>query len=80
VPHVTLEPIISKLSVHYWMQSSKKEPNELEVEQIRTQVQGATVPVVAMLGQTDISIEDFLSLDKGDIIRLDRGVNQPLIV
>ncbi len=80
IPHVTLEPIISKLSVHYWMQSSKKEPNELEVEQIRTQVQGATVPVVAMLGQTDISIEDFLSLDKGDIIRLDRGVNQPLIV
>lgn len=24
IPHVTLEPIVSKLSVHYWMQSSKK--------------------------------------------------------
>ncbi|TYR82727.1 flagellar motor switch protein FliM [Priestia megaterium] len=80
IPHVTLEPIISKLSVHYWMQSSKKEPNDFEIEHLKKRIHIAEVPVIAKLGSTEISIQDFLALGAGDIIRLNTSVDEPLTV
>lgn len=80
IPHVTLEPIVSKLSVHYWMQSSKKEPNVEEVEQLKEQINDAELQVVAELGKADISIEDFLALDAGDVIRLQTSVHNLLTI
>ncbi|WP_110112823.1 flagellar motor switch protein FliM [Bacillus sp. CGMCC 1.16541] len=80
IPHVTLEPIIPKLSVHYWMQSTKKEPNEREIEQLKKRIHTAEVPVIAELGRTNISIQEFLALDIGDVIRLDQEIEQPLLV
>ncbi|MBM7701874.1 flagellar motor switch protein FliM [Metabacillus iocasae] len=80
IPHVTLEPILPKLSVHYWMQSTKKAPNENEIKQLKKRIHVAEVPVIAELGTTNISIQDFLALDIGDVIRLDQEINEPLIV
>lgn len=36
--------------------------------------------VVAELGKADISIEDFLALDAGDVIRLQTSVHNPLTI
>lgn len=80
IPHVVLEPIIPKLSVHYWMQTSKKECEPAELQTLENRVQKAELPIVAELGPTDISVLDFLNLTIGDVIELRHPIDQPLSV
>ncbi|PKR87067.1 flagellar motor switch protein FliM [Heyndrickxia camelliae] len=78
IPHVALEPIIPKLSVHYLMQSNNKEKEPAQTELMERKLKSASIPLVAQLGSSEITIEDFLSLDKGDIIPLVQGINEPI--
>ncbi|MGF2615657.1 flagellar motor switch protein FliM [Rossellomorea vietnamensis] len=80
IPHVVLEPIIPKLSVSYWMQTKAKEKDPQESENLQKRIKTAQVPVVAELGSSDITIDDFLSLDIGDVIQLNRRIDAPLVV
>jgi flagellar motor switch protein FliM len=80
IPHVVLEPIIPKLSVHYWMQTSKKERLPQEIEMLEKRVKKAVVPVIAEIGSTEISIQDFLMLDVGDVIDLNKRIESPFVV
>jgi flagellar motor switch protein FliM len=80
IPHVVLEPIIPKLSVHYWMQTSKKERSIEEIASLERRVKKANLPIITELGTTDISIHDFLLLDVGDVIELNQVIEAPLKV
>ncbi|MGM0788979.1 MAG: flagellar motor switch protein FliM [Bacillota bacterium] len=80
IPHVVLEPIIPKLSVHYWMQTEKKEREPEELGRLEDSIQKAQVPVSAELGSADISIQDFLMLDLGDVIELNQVIDRPLTI
>ncbi|MEH7234764.1 flagellar motor switch protein FliM [Bacillus sp. JJ1562] len=79
IPHVFLEPIIPKLSAHYWMQSTpKKERNVEELSYIKNNLNGTKLPIVAELGEANIAIQEFLLLDVGDTIQLDNMIQQPI--
>ncbi|WP_243289867.1 flagellar motor switch protein FliM [Bacillus sp. FJAT-47783] len=80
LPHVVLEPIIPKLSAHYWMQSERKEPEELETKAIQKQIKQANVPINAELGHSQLTIHDFLELQVGDTIRLEQTVSDLLTI
>ncbi|MGG3572103.1 flagellar motor switch protein FliM [Bacillus gobiensis] len=80
IPHVVLEPIIPKLSMHYWMQSERIEPKPEETHSLKKQIMDAHVPVVAQLGTSELTIEEFLNLEIGDCITLDQSVTEPLTV
>lgn len=78
IPHIVLEPIISKLSVHYWMQTAAKDRDPKAYEMISENIQQAHIELTTMLGQTNINIDQFLHLQKDDIIALDQSIDQPL--
>ncbi|WP_102346937.1 flagellar motor switch protein FliM [Bacillus sp. Marseille-P3661] len=80
LPHVVLEPIIPKLSVHYWMQTSKKEPLPEEISLLEKRIKKAQLPVQAILGESMISIQEFLNLNIGDVIQLDQQIDKPLTI
>lgn len=80
IPHIVLEPIIPKLSVHYWMQSDKKAKEPEEISVIEKNIQKASVPIAAELGSSEITISEFLMLDVGDVIELNQPINEPLIL
>lgn len=80
IPHVVLEPIIHNLSVQYWMQSNTKEATPEQSKALETKVKQAQLPLIAELGTTDITIEDFLYLSVGDVIQLDQKIDDPLIL
>ncbi|MBY6050341.1 flagellar motor switch protein FliM [Cytobacillus firmus] len=80
IPHVVLEPIIPKLSVHYWMQTDKKEREPEVIARLERNIQKAEVPVICELGGSDIAIQDFLTLDIGDVIELNQGIDQALTI
>jgi flagellar motor switch protein FliM len=80
IPHVVLEPIIPKLSVKYWMQSDKKQSLPIENSVLQSEIQKADVSITAEIGSSEISIQDFLMLDIGDVIELNQQIDQPLLV
>lgn len=80
LPHVVLEPMIPKLSVHYWMQAEKKERKPEEVMQLEKRIRKAELPLHALLGESTISIQEFLQLGVGDVIELDQKIDHPLII
>ncbi|WP_035098207.1 flagellar motor switch protein FliM [Anoxybacteroides tepidamans] len=80
IPHVVLEPIMPRLSVHYWMQTQKKERVPQEVKALEKRIKVAQIPVIAELGTATITIQEFLQLDVGDVIQLDQTIQQPLTI
>lgn len=80
IPHVVLEPIVPNLSVRYWMQSNKKEVSPEQTAIIERRVKQSDLEVIAELGNTEISIEDFLLMQIGDVVQLNQKISQPLIL
>ncbi|QOY34477.1 flagellar motor switch protein FliM [Anaerobacillus isosaccharinicus] len=80
LPHVVLEDILPKLSVHYWMQTKKKSRLPEEVEALENNVRNAPLVINVELGKSEISIQEFLQLDIGDTIELNSLIDDPLII
>lgn len=75
IPQNVIDPIVPKLSVHYWMQNNNKKETDIDSsKQLERRLLNASVPIVAELGYSEITIEDFLSLEIGDVIELDNRV------
>ncbi len=80
IPHVVIEPIMSKLSVHHWFVSQKKARVPEELEALRQRVRRAELPIIAELGQSQLTIQEFLSLAPGDVITLNKATEDGLAI
>ncbi len=80
IPYVVLESVIPKLSVRYWMQNERKDPEKEDIERLEKGIQQSIIELTTELGRTNISIQDLLTLDPGDVIELNQRINQPLII
>jgi flagellar motor switch protein FliM len=80
IPYITLEPIISKLSVQFWYSSARKEQTPENFIGLRKRIETALVPVKVVLGRTRVTLAELLELQLGDVIALDTRVDQELEV
>lgn len=80
IPHVVLEPIMSKLSAHQWFVSEKKSRVPEEVDALKQRVSKAKLPVVAELGVSQLTVAEFLGLGVGDVISLNKPVHDGLAI
>lgn len=80
IPHVVIEPIMPKLSVHHWFVSQKKSRIPEEVDALRNRVNKAALPIVAELGESQVTIREFLGLSVGDVISLNKPVQEGLSI
>ncbi|MFZ3576615.1 flagellar motor switch protein FliM [Virgibacillus sp. DJP39] len=78
IPHIVLEPIIPKLSVHYWMQTSTKNRDPETYDKLTENIKLTKVEAKAVLGETTINIEEFLGMKNGDIMNLSQAIDDPL--
>ncbi|TKI54968.1 flagellar motor switch protein FliM [Brevibacillus antibioticus] len=78
LPHVVLEPIMTKLSGQYWFSKQKKTRDEEERLRVEERVKVANLPIVAEMGTATITVGDFLQLQKGDVIQLDQSIDNKL--
>ncbi|WP_201000550.1 flagellar motor switch protein FliM [Paenibacillus glycanilyticus] len=78
IPHVVIEPIMPRLSAHHWFVSQKKERIPEEVEMLEQRVSKAKLPIVAELGESVITIKEFLGLAVGDVISLNKPIDDGL--
>lgn len=78
-PVIYLEPILSRLANRDIMlgeTSAKKSRNK----ELKTLIGRAEILYEAILGKAVISVNEFLDLKEGDILRLDRGADDKAIV
>lgn len=80
LPYFTLEEIMDKLNTKYWFSTIQKDDTVDYEEHIEALIKRIDVPVKAVLGKSQVSVDDFLNLQCGDIIRLDTNVNTDLSV
>src|SRR5690625_3846254 len=80
IPHIVLEPIIPKLSVHYWMETGSKERNPEMFQRISKHLDDVQMDIEVQLGQTNINMLNLLKLQEDDIITLNQSINDPLLL
>ncbi|MFC7372180.1 flagellar motor switch protein FliM [Fictibacillus iocasae] len=80
LPHVVIEPIIPKLSLHTWMQKKQKSRPPEEILFIESNLRNAELPVRVELGFSDMTINEFLDLDIGDCIELKQKISSPMVL
>ena len=78
LPYLTLEDVIDKLNTKYWYSNLKNKDETDYSDTIEYMIQRAKIPVKAVLGNSVLSVNDFAALQPGDIIRLDRKVEDEL--
>lgn len=80
LPYMTLESIMDKLNTKYWYSSLQEKDEKVYTDRVEALISKAPMPIKAVLGNSAISVNDFIGLQVGDIIRLDTKVDQELNV
>lgn len=80
LPYLTLEDVMDKLNTKFWYSTMQNKDEEEYTEAIEALIAKAPMPIKAVLGTSSISVNDFINLQPGDIIRLDRKVDEELSV
>ena len=80
LPYITVEDVIDKLNTRYWYANIQSHDETDYADAIESIINKAQVPIKAVLGKSLISVSDFINLMPGDIIRVDRDVDQELDV
>ena len=70
IPYLSIEKVLDKLVVQYWFQDSDEQVLEDSREKMRERVKVLRVTLTAVLGKTQIPVNEFLNLENGDILTL----------
>lgn len=80
IPHVTIEPVLSKLSNRYYMdpafQSGRRQVND----ELRAKLLSVPVDVRVEVGQAELTVREVLDLCEGDTIVLRQTIRDPALV
>lgn len=80
IPHSCIEPIIDKINTKYWYSSLTESNQEFYKDIIEKRISKALIPVKAVLGRSLITVNDFVALQVGDIIKLNKKIDDDIIV
>lgn len=78
LPYFTLENVMDNLNTKFWYSTMQENDDENYEEYIEAMIRRVHIPVKAVLGMSSISVNDFVCLQPGDIIRLDKNVDSEL--
>lgn len=80
LPYICLEPVMDKLNTKYWYSTMQDKDENTYEDAIESLIAKAKIPIKAVLGNSSISVNDFVNLQKGDIIKLDGNIENELDV
>lgn len=78
LPFFTLENVMDKLNTKYWYANMQEQNEEDFEDYIEALIRRVDIPVKAVLGKTQVSVNDFVNIQVGDIIRLDADMEDDL--
>ncbi len=72
IPYIVIEPVINKLSAQYWYASVRKGSTTESLTRLRKKMDFVSVDATVEVGNANITIEDLIKLEVGDVIKLDK--------
>ncbi len=78
LPFSTVEDIMDKLNTKFWYSTMKESNDEDYSQYVESMIRRVDAPIKAVLGKSIISVNDFVNLQCGDIIRLNTKTEQEL--
>ncbi len=80
LPFFTLEDVMDKLNTKFWYSTMQSASEEDYSQYVESMLRRADVPVKAVLGKSSITVDDFVNLQCGDIIRLNTATDAEMAV
>ena len=80
IPYAVLEPVIDKVNTKYWYSTSVATGDGTYRDYLEESLQRAQIPVRAIMGRSAISVNDFIHLQPGDIIKVNTRLEDELDV
>ena len=80
IPYAVVEPVIEKINTKYWYSTAEVRDEDVYREIIENSLNRAQIPVRAIMGKSAISVNDFMHLQVGDIIKVDTKIEDELDV
>jgi flagellar motor switch protein FliM len=82
IPHVTIEPIIPKLSTQNFMDGGKARHRDHhpEMMKLNKHLMNTFVNIAVSLGTTELTLEELLDVQLGDVIPLSAPIDQSVTV
>lgn len=80
IPYSCVEPVIDRLNTKYWYSDVQGKDEASYKEFIEVSISKANIPIRAVLGKSVISVNDYIHMQRGDIIKLDAKVDDELKV
>lgn len=77
IPYVILGPVVDQLSATYWYSSGEQGLTDEEMDRLRQQLDFVEVPLSVQVGTTEVSSQDLVNLEEGDILKLDTDMDEP---
>ncbi|MBZ4686965.1 MAG: flagellar motor switch protein FliM [Clostridiales bacterium] len=78
LPFITLEGVISKLSAHFWFASHESGGPDKTQDKIKKRLSQVSLTLAAVCGETELTVRDFLQLSEGDVITLDKNIQDDM--
>lgn len=78
LPYITLEDVMDKLNTKYWFSTMQDRDETSYADVIETAINRASIPISAELGKSSLTVIDFINLQVGDVIKLNRKVEDEL--
>jgi flagellar motor switch protein FliM len=79
-PHAALEPILPRLSATAWYAQSDRQRTGADRSAIAERLMQVDIPVAAVLGRAEVSVEALAGLRAGDVIRFDDPASRPIAI
>ncbi|KAA3648373.1 MAG: flagellar motor switch protein FliM [Chloroflexi bacterium] len=77
LPFKTIKPIMKALSPHVVLAGKRQQRvNESNQEELQESLMKVTLPLRVFLGSTQLTVNDFLEMQPGDVLRLNTSVNR----
>lgn len=80
IPYAVLEPVIDKVNTKYWYSTTNSTEDGAYRAYLEESLQKARIPVRAIMGKSAISVNDFIHLQPGDIIKVNTRLEDELEV
>ncbi len=74
IPYLCIEPVLPRLSAHQWFSSAQR--GNRDGDEVATRLGEVPVPVTCELGDAEITVDELLNLEPGDVVVLRQAVNR----
>jgi flagellar motor switch protein FliM len=78
LPYDSLEPVMPRLSGTQWLSTQKSTTDPTVKAEIAATLQNVDVPLTAVLGGVELTVDELASLKPGDVIRFGERADHPV--